>query len=587
MNTTETVRVFRYALDTNPATNSILERNAGAARWAFNHAHAQLLTQWQAFDARKQATAQHLSGLDRDAILDQLTKTDRKKLYTQARQAVTRENTQRRNDSLKALDEHRSRVTHKGRPALDPGPAPTEDATDLERTLYQRRCDLAALQASNPTAYTTERKKELADVRPRVLKLKQQLAADGAYRPGAFDIAAWWRTTRDLPKEEGGSPWWTDVAVGAILCGFDRADAAWKNWMSSASGTRAGRRMGQPRFKKKGKAKDSFALPNTSRAVIHLDTPRRLRISGVGEFRLAAHGKRLWRLLNRGHAEITSITISRGGHRWYASIVCKVQQVIPTKPTPRQRAAGLVAADLGSQPLAVLSAPLNPADPGSAAIASMKPWHAEESRLVRAQRTLSRTKRGSKNRRKAARHVGKIHHIVAERRASYLHGVSKQLATGAHYIAIEDLDLLGLTASAKGSVDAPGTDVQIKSRFNRHLLDNGLGELRRQLTYKTSWYGSRLIVLDRGEPTASKCSKCGERNPSSKPSDKHFTCPRCGLDVNRRTNSVRNIYKAARRQITASVAPGTGETQNALRGEDQPPTGDGSGPPPLTSTPPP
>ncbi|MEU2517118.1 zinc ribbon domain-containing protein, partial [Streptomyces syringium] len=66
--------------------------------------------------------------------------------------------------------------------------------------------------------------------------------------------------------------------------------------------------------------------------------------------------------------------------------------------------------------------------------------------------------------------------------------------------------------------------MKVKSRFNRHLLDSGLGELRRQLEYKTSWYGSHLIVLDKGEPTASKCSKCRERNPNSKPSDKRFTC---------------------------------------------------------------
>jgi putative transposase len=33
-------------------------------------------------------------------------------------------------------------------------------------------------------------------------------------------------------------------------------------------------------------------------------------------------------------------------------------------------------------------------------------------------------------------------------------------------------------------------------RLARALSDSGLAELRRQLTYKTSWYGSRLIVAD-------------------------------------------------------------------------------------------
>ncbi|MEU2516741.1 zinc ribbon domain-containing protein [Streptomyces syringium] len=74
------------------------------------------------------------------------------------------------------------------------------------------------------------------------------------------------------------------------------------------------------------------------------------------------------------------------------------------------------------------------------------------------------------------------------------------------------------------------------------------------------WYGSSPVVLDRGEPTASKCSRCDERNPSSKPSDRRFTCLHCGHDVSRSENSVRSIYQAARRQLTTSVAPGTEET---------------------------
>lgn len=47
------VRVFSYPLDVGPAGVGVLERHAGAARWAFNFAHAVMLAQWQAFDARQ------------------------------------------------------------------------------------------------------------------------------------------------------------------------------------------------------------------------------------------------------------------------------------------------------------------------------------------------------------------------------------------------------------------------------------------------------------------------------------------------------------------------------------------------------
>ena len=48
---------------------------------------------------------------------------------------------------------------------------------------------------------------------------------------------------------------------------------------------------------------------------------------------------------------------------------------------------------------------------------------------------------------------------------------------------------------------------------NRHLArviaDAGLAEVRRQLSYKTTWYGSRLVVADRFYPSSKTCSACG------------------------------------------------------------------------------
>ncbi|MGW1616094.1 transposase [Streptomyces sp. NPDC002285] len=115
----------------------------------------------------------------------------------------------------------------------------------------------------------------------------------------------------------------------------------------------------------------------------------------------------------------------------------------------RQDASGPVAVDLGSQPLAWLSAPLDPTDPTTKVIAAARPYHADQNRLAKAQRALSRTQRGSKRRRAAARRVGRIYAKMAERRGSHLHHVSKRLATRAAQVTIEDLDLVGMTASAQ------------------------------------------------------------------------------------------------------------------------------------------
>jgi putative transposase len=46
-------------------------------------------------------------------------------------------------------------------------------------------------------------------------------------------------------------------------------------------------------------------------------------------------------------------------------------------------------------------------------------------------------------------------------------------------------------------------------RLARAIADTGMAELRRQLTYKTQWYGSRLVVADPFYPSSKTCSGCG------------------------------------------------------------------------------
>ncbi|MEU4213228.1 RNA-guided endonuclease TnpB family protein [Streptomyces sp. NPDC026206] len=136
-----------------------------------------------------------------------------------------------------------------------------------------------------------------------------------------------------------------------------------------------------------------------------------------------------------------------------------------------------------------------------------------EKRLAKAQRTLSRTEKGSARRHKARSRVARLHHELAERRATALHALTKRLTTGFTTVAIEDLNVAGMTRSARGTLAAPGRCVRQKSGLNRAILDAAPGELRRQLTYKTTWYGSTLAVLDRWWPSNKTCSACRWQNP--------------------------------------------------------------------------
>lgn len=189
-----------------------------------------------------------------------------------------------------------------------------------------------------------------------------------------------------------------------------------------------------------------------------------------------------------------------------------------------------------------------------------------EKRLTKAQRALSRARKGSARRAKARQRVARLHHELAVRRGTALHTVTKELATRFATVAIEDLNVLGMTSSARGTVEVPGTRVRQKAGLNRAILDVAPGELRRQLDYKTSWYGSRLAVLDRWWPSSKTCSACSWQNPRLALADRTFHCDSCGLRIDRDTNAARNIAAHAVLDAThpaAQVVPGRGETENA------------------------
>ena len=91
-------------------------------------------------------------------------------------------------------------------------------------------------------------------------------------------------------------------------------------------------------------------------------------------------------------------------------------------------------------------------------------------------------------------------------------------------------------------------DLQIKKmkeKINRHLSrsisDVGWGEFRRQMEYKTVWYGSRLIKTPKNYPSSKLCSICGYVKNDLTLNDRTWICPECGTEHQRDENSSQNM----------------------------------------------
>lgn len=533
MSTLEVTRSFQFVLDPTETQREGLLKSAGACRWAFNYALEKKTASHQAWVSRRDALVAR--GLNRQQWKAQL-----------------RDEASDLKASHAAWDHHRRALISMTRSAgLETMPPPQEPASLVAQLALER-------EKARPGGQGQEYARALARARAMVARHKAELFSRGDQIPNQHDMAAMWRTERDLPREEGGTPWWREVNVYCFTSGFDRAQAAWSNWMTSASGQRGGRRVGYPRFKKKGRCPDSFTLyHDVQKPRIRLDGYRHLIIPTSGRIRIHGSSRRLARLIAGGEARVQSVTVTRRAHRWYASVSCRITQRSPVKPTARQRAGGTVGVDLGSRYLAVLSHPMM----GGGEKVISHPQHLLRSlpRINRISRRLSRTEQGSLQSKRLSARLARQQHLVALRRAGALHEITKKLSQTYSSIAIEDFDLVSLLSSAKGSRIRPGTKVKVKALFNRRLLDASIGEFRRQLAYKCPQYGSRLITLNRGEPVASTCSRCGARNPDAKPSQERFTCPSCSYAADRHENAAACILLAAQRKISG-VASGSGET---------------------------
>jgi transposase len=93
-----------------------------------------------------------------------------------------------------------------------------------------------------------------------------------------------------------------------------------------------------------------------------------------------------------------------------------------------------------------------------------------------------------------------------------------------------------------------------KRGLNRAFGDAGLAAVLRQLDYKSSWFGSRLVKADRWFPSSKTCSGCGVVKAKLHLAERTYQCDSCGLIIDRDLNAAVNLARYAQR----STDPSTG-----------------------------
>ena len=285
------------------------------------------------------------------------------------------------------------------------------------------------------------------------------------------------------------NPWYYEVSKCAPQQALRNLATAFKNWWVH-------KHCQKPRFKKKG-AKDSFYLDGSIRI-----SGNRIKLPRIG-----------WVTCYERLPCITpkNVTISRHADRWFISFKYELDKPKTTKIRER------IGVDVGINALATCS--------DGTVFENKKPYRKHKKQLSRLQKAVTRKQKGSKNRLKAIKKLAKKHKRVTQIRKDAIHKLTSWLSKNHGTIVIEDLNVSGMLKN---------------HRLASAIADCGFYEFKRQLEYKSLWYGSNLIMADRFYPSSQLCSSCHHRQkmPLTK---RVYHCGNCGNVIDRDLNASINL----------------------------------------------
>jgi putative transposase len=224
---------------------------------------------------------------------------------------------------------------------------------------------------------------------------------------------------------------------------------------------------------------------------------------------------------------VKTLQLKREDRCWYVIVVTQIEAV-PLPATGRS-----IGVDLGVARFLTTSDGEIIANPRFLATA--------QERLVDLQRRKQQARPGSGNRRRLRQALAKEWRKLGHRRRDFHHKTARALVDTCDAIALERLRVAAMTATASGTIEAPGRNVAAKTGLNRSILDAGWGQFTSILVAKAESAGRRVVLVHPAH-TSIDCHTCGAS--CTRPRQDIVICPIHGeLDAD--LNGARNIATRA------------------------------------------
>ena len=320
----------------------------------------------------------------------------------------------------------------------------------------------------------------------------------------------------NITKKKAEFTWMNELSSRVYQNAFASLQTALSRWREGLAE--------KPVFKQK-KHGQSFTV-DSSNGKILVSHGNKIKIPTLGTFRLAES-------LKESYISQT-FTISYKAGEWYVSFAVDAERIPPIV----HEVYGKTGIDLGVSCFCTLS--------DGTEILAPKPYTKAKTKLAVKQyrarnKQLGDRKKGIKasNRaKKFYKDLARFHAKVANQRQDFLQKNTTELLKKYHTLRIEDLNVGGMLANHK---------------LSAAISDLGFYEFRRMLTYKSSWYGGFVEIVDRWYPSSKLCRKCQIKHSGLKLKDRIFVCPNCGHTENRDLQASINLAQAPDATITNRV----------------------------------
>ena len=306
------------------------------------------------------------------------------------------------------------------------------------------------------------------------------------------------KCAKDLTQLKKEFEWLKEVDSVGLQTSLKDLDVAYKNFFSGSAG--------YPKFKSRKNRHQSYRTSFTNNNITFMD--RHIKLPKLGLVKVRDKQVPQGRILN------ATISQEPDG-QFYCSLCCTDVSFVQLPKTNQ-----FVGIDLGLVDFAIFSDGIKIENP--------RFFEKSEKKLAKLQRDLSRKSIGSNRWNKARIKVAKLQKHISNQRKDFLQKLTTLVVKKYDIICIEDLDVKSMKE----------TELTVR---NKRVSDVSWSEFRRQLTYKSTWYGRTLSAVDRYYPSSQICHYCGYIDGKKAETIRFWVCPKCNSKLDRDVNASINI----------------------------------------------